>query len=70
MESASEKLLNFGILPPQTKKAFDFLSSQNWLNDSGWYLAGGTALALQADHRKSFDLDFSVLSENLILKKF
>jgi hypothetical protein len=46
METVSEKLLNFGILPSQTKKAFDFLSSQDWLKDSGWYLAGGTALAL------------------------
>ena len=27
-------------------------------NQSGWYLAGGTALALQAGHRKSVDLDF------------
>jgi hypothetical protein len=51
MESASEKLLNFTILPPQTKKAFDFLSSQDWLKGSGWYLAGGTALALRANHR-------------------
>jgi hypothetical protein len=69
MESASEKLLNFGILPPQTKKAFDFLSSQNWLNDSGWYLAGGTALALQADHRKSFDLDFFSIERKFDTKK-
>jgi hypothetical protein len=69
MESASEKLLNFGILPPQTKKAFDFLSSQNWLNDSGWYLAGGTALTLQADHRKSFDLDFFSIERKFDTKK-
>ena len=26
--------------------------------DSSWYLAGGTALALQANHRRSVDLDF------------
>jgi len=69
MESASEKLLNFGILPAQTKKVFDFLSSQNWLNDSGWYLAGGTALALQADHRKSFDLDFFSIERKFDTKK-
>jgi hypothetical protein len=69
MESASEKLLNFGILPPQTKKVFDFLSSQNWLNDSGWYLAGGTALALQANHRKSFDLDFFSIERKFDTKK-
>ncbi len=45
-------------LPENTKKAFDFLSLQNWLKDSSWYLAGGTALALSAGHRKSVDLDF------------
>ena len=51
-------ILNFDILPPETKSAFDFLSSQPWLSQSGWYLAGGTALALQAKHRRSVDLDF------------
>jgi len=55
METASEKLLNFGIMPAQTKKAFDFLSSCTWLKDGGWYLADGTALALQANHRKSVE---------------
>jgi Nucleotidyl transferase AbiEii toxin, Type IV TA system len=69
METSSEKLLNFDILPPQTKKAFDFLSSQNWLEGSGWYLAGGTALALQANHRKSFDLDFFTTERKFDTKK-
>lgn len=46
------------MLPRQTKKALDFLSKENWLKESGWYLAGGTALALQAGNRKSYDLDF------------
>lgn len=46
------------ILPSYTKKALDFLSLQDWLKDSSWYLAGGTALALYAGHRKSIDLDF------------
>ena len=46
------------VLPPNTKKALDFLSTQEWLNDSGWYLAGGTALALLTGHRTSVDLDF------------
>ena len=60
MDIASKKLLDFNldILPPATKKALDFLSKQNWLEDSSWYLAGGTALALQTGHRKSVDLDF------------
>jgi hypothetical protein len=34
------------MLPADTKKAFDFLAGQGCLKDSGWYLAGGTALAL------------------------
>jgi len=49
---------NFDILPPETKKAFVYLSEQSWLGQSNWYLAGGTALALQAGHRKAVDLDF------------
>lgn len=46
------------ILPPKTRKAFLILSKQTWLRYSKWYLAGGTALALQAGHRSSVDLDF------------
>ncbi|MDE1975391.1 MAG: nucleotidyl transferase AbiEii/AbiGii toxin family protein [Patescibacteria group bacterium] len=50
--------LHLDILPPKTKKAFEFLSGQEWLGKSRWYLAGGTALALQVGHRRSVDLDF------------
>jgi hypothetical protein len=51
--------LNVNILPEETKIALDFLAGQDWLSKShNWYLAGGTALALQAGHRKSYDLDF------------
>jgi len=61
-------------LAAETQKAFDFLAGQEWLKNDSWYLAGGTALALQAGHRKSYDLDFfnkeaSFESEELI-KKF
>ena len=49
---------HFTILPLKTKKAFISLSQQLWVGKSGWYLAGGTALALQTGHRKSIDLDF------------
>lgn len=45
-------------LPRATLKALTFLSKQAWLKQSTWYLAGGTALALQAGHRRSVDLDF------------
>lgn len=49
---------HFSALPSKTKKALDFLAGQKWLEKSEWYLAGGTALALQTGHRKSVDLDF------------
>ena len=60
MDIAVEKQinLNLSILPSKTKKAFVFLSEQSWIGKSDWYLAGGTALALQAGNRKSVDLDF------------
>lgn len=60
MDAASRKKIesNFHIIPSKTKKAFVFLSEQFWLGEGGWYLAGGTALALQAGNRKSVDLDF------------
>jgi hypothetical protein len=51
--------LKVDILPKETKVALDFLAGKNWLNGNlNWYLAGGTALAMQAGHRKSYDLDF------------
>lgn len=50
----------FDILPKSTKKALDFLSTQKWLEKTDWYLAGGTALALQVGHRRSVDLDFFI----------
>lgn len=44
------------ILKSETRRALDFLSTQEWM--SSWYLGGGTALALSAGHRVSLDLDF------------
>ncbi len=55
---SDSQIWHLKTLPPNTKKALDFLSLQGWLKDSPWYLAGGTALALSAGHRKSVDLDF------------
>ncbi len=46
------------ILPKNTKLAFDLLRTKTWLTEENWYLAGGTALALQMGHRLSVDLDF------------
>jgi Nucleotidyl transferase AbiEii toxin, Type IV TA system len=45
-------------LPPDTLRALTFLSEQEWLRKSQWYLAGGTALSLQTGNRLSVDLDF------------
>jgi len=60
VDTDAQKQINwhFSTLPTKTKKALDFLSAQKWLATSNWYLAGGTALALQTGHRKSVDLDF------------
>lgn len=60
MESSPTKQLDFhfDVLPKPTKKALDFLSGQEWVGGFGWYLAGGSALALQTGHRTSVDLDF------------
>ena len=49
---------HYKTLPRATKDALVFLSKEKWLENEGWYLAGGTALALQVGHRKSLDLDF------------
>lgn len=56
-------------LPRKTKKALDFLSKEKWLKKSSWYLAGGTALALQMGNRKSLDLDFFTAEKDFNEKK-
>lgn len=43
-------------LYPTTEQVLNRLKGQAFLKD--YYLAGGTALALQLDHRRSIDLDF------------
>ncbi len=76
MDASSPKSVNwhFETLPDQTKLALDFLAQEAWLKESGWYLAGGTALALQAGNRKSYDLDFFTqvkdFDEKKLLAKF
>lgn len=44
------------IFPKQQQLLFDKLSKQDWITP--FYLAGGTALALQLGHRRSIDFDF------------
>ena len=72
MDTSTSKQINFHkeSLPPRTLKALDFLSKEKWLNDPKWYLAGGTALALQAGHRKSVDLDFFTMNKGFNVKNF
>lgn len=55
-----DKKLNWQTdrLPRPTKSALEILSHARWLKNSPWYLAGGTALAIQTGHRSSIDLDF------------
>jgi len=52
------KNLHADMLPPATRKAFLAFTTFDGLTQFPWYLAGGTALALQAGHRQSVDLDF------------
>lgn len=50
--------LHSDILPRVTRRAFLACIHLPLFSHSGWYLAGGTALALQVGHRQSVDLDF------------
>ncbi len=72
METDAPKQLDpqWKLIPAHTKQAFEFLSTQKWLDGSGWYLAGGTALALQVGNRKSVDLDFFTTEKGFDVKKF
>ena len=44
------------VLAPEQQRALDRLSW--WAREGGFYLAGGSALALRLGHRRSLDLDF------------
>ena len=47
---------DLSVLPPRQRKMIDKLIAEEL--HSGFYLAGGTALALQLAHRRSVDFDF------------
>ena len=76
METNITKLIktNFKSLPENTVKAFEFFSTREWISENGWYLAGGTALALQTGNRLSVDLDFFTTARDfkneIFLKNF
>ncbi|MDO8624369.1 MAG: nucleotidyl transferase AbiEii/AbiGii toxin family protein [bacterium] len=55
--------LHLNVLPSKTREAFLICTTFDWLLDT-WYLAGGTALALQAGHRQSVDLDFFTMQSD------
>ena len=48
--------LKYEIMPAEQIRLYDKLKKEEWLKD--FYLAGGTALALQIGHRRSIDFDF------------
>ena len=50
--------LHLDSLPKVTRDSFLRCAPLSFFASGGWYLAGGTALALQAGHRQSVDLDF------------
>ena len=49
--------LHVDKLPLETRRTFLYSTELEFLSKD-WYLAGGTALALQVGHRQSVDLDF------------
>lgn len=56
--AVTPKELHLDILPAATRRAFLYSTTSKLFKNSKWYLAGGTALALQSGHRQSVDLDF------------
>ena len=50
--------LNLNILPSSQLDLFELLSNTDFISD--FYLAGGTGLALQIEHRQSIDFDFFI----------
>lgn len=52
------KRLHLEAIPNVTREAFKHCITMPFFSSGEWYLAGGTALALQVGHRQSVDLDF------------
>lgn len=50
--------LFLNTLPKNAVLSLKKCSEMDFLSHDKWYLAGGTALALQSGHRRSYDLDF------------
>ncbi len=60
---------HFNALPKATLRALQKCAEISLFSKDKWYLAGGTALALQAGHRQSVDLDFFTENKNFDEKK-
>jgi len=69
IDSKTLNQLNLDALPKITKKAFLQCASLPFFSSSKWYLAGGTALALQVGHRQSVDLNFFTPEKSFNEKK-
>ena len=61
--------LYFNALPKATLRALQKCAEINFFSRNKWYLAGGTALALQEGNRKSVDLDFFTDQKSFNQKK-
>ncbi|MEK7166849.1 MAG: nucleotidyl transferase AbiEii/AbiGii toxin family protein [Patescibacteria group bacterium] len=59
----------FDILPKTTSRAFKKCAEVDLFSRDKWYLADGTALALQIGHRRSVDLDFFTKQKKFSEKK-
>jgi predicted nucleotidyltransferase component of viral defense system len=59
--------IDLSYMPENTRKVFNKLEDKNLVSD--FVLVGGTALALQIQHRQSEDLDFIFDGKNLPLTK-
>lgn len=60
---------HFNALPKATLRALQKCAEISLFMRNKWYLAGGTALALQVGHRKSVDLDFFTEQKSFDEKK-
>jgi len=58
IDSSVLEKIHLDALPKITSRAVLRCASLPFFKKGSWYLAGGTALALQAGHRQSVDLDF------------
>jgi len=70
VKRAAPNDLHIDRLPAATRHAFLESVRDRLFATAGWYLAGGTALALQVGHRESEDLDFFTPRKNFYEPQF